>query len=120
MDEVGTRTRGEEHWTEIKGQKLFLWRKPRRGEPDRGTILFVHGSSMAATPGFDLQAPGTSYLSPMDWFSARGFDCWCADHRGYGRSYKGEEILATVADGADDLEAVTDYILARNAPEEIP
>jgi len=31
------------------GQKLFLWEKPRAGEPARGTILFVHGSSMAAT-----------------------------------------------------------------------
>ena len=114
MDEVASRARGEEHWTEIKGQKLFLWKKPRRAEPDRGTILFVHGSSMAATPGFDLQAPGTSYVSPMDWFAARGFDCWCCDFRGYGRSYKGPEILATVADGADDLAAVTDYIMARN------
>jgi pimeloyl-ACP methyl ester carboxylesterase len=116
MDEAGlaARAKGEEHWTEIAGQKLFLWRKPRTGGPERGTILFVHGSSMAATPGFDLQAPGTSYVSAMDWFSARGFDCWTSDHRGYGRSYKGPEILATVSEGADDLEAVSHTILQRN------
>jgi pimeloyl-ACP methyl ester carboxylesterase len=116
MNEAGTaiRAEGEEHWTEIAGQTLFLWRKPRRGPEDRGTILFVHGSSMAATPGFDLQAPGTSYVSPMDWFSAQGFDCWCADHRGYGKSYKGPEFLATIAEGADDLDAVSRYIMARN------
>ena len=110
---IAARSRGEEHWTEISGHKLFLWRKPRTDGPDRGTLLFVHGSSMAATPGFDLQAPGTSYVSAMDWFAARGFDCWTSDHRGYGRSYKGPEILATVSDGADDLDAVSRYIMAK-------
>jgi len=88
---------GREHYTTVEGQKLFLWQKPRTGEPDRGTILFVHGSSMASTPGFDLQAPG--YVSAMDFFAAQGFDCWCCDHRGYGRSYKGPEFLATIAEG---------------------
>ena len=103
---------GREHYTEVKGQKLFLWEKPRTGTAAAGTILFVHGSSMASTPGFDLQAPG--YVSAMDWFGAKGFDTWCCDHRGYGRSYKGPEILATIADGADDLDAASRYIMARN------
>src|SRR5205085_3010354 len=39
------------------------------------------------------------------------------DHRGYGRSYKAPEFLATIADGADDLEAASDYIMARNGGE---
>src|SRR3569832_406453 len=116
MNEAGTaaRSRGEEHWTEVSGQKLFLWRKPRVDGPDRGTLLFVHGSSMAATPGFDLQAPGTGYVSAMDWFASKGFDTWTVDHRGYGRSYKGPEMLATIADGAEDLAAASEYILAKN------
>jgi alpha-beta hydrolase superfamily lysophospholipase len=96
------------------GQQLFLWEKRRTAEPGQGTILFVHGSSMASTPGFDLQAPGVDYTSAMDWFAAKGVDCWCCDHRGYGRSYKGTEVLATIADGADDLEAASDYIMAKN------
>src|SRR5438874_1695189 len=104
---------GREHFTKVKGQQLFLWEKHRTAEPFLGTILFVHGSSMAATPGFDLQAPGTDYVSAMDWFAAKGFDTWCVDHRGYGRSYKGPEVLATIADGADDLKAATDYIVAQ-------
>src|SRR5712691_9938805 len=112
-----SKSTGREHWTKVRSQKLFLWEKPRTAEPALGTILFVHGSSMAATPGFDLQAPGTGYVSAMDWFAAKGFDCWCCDHRGYGRSYKGPEILATIAEGADDLEAASDYILARNKGE---
>lgn len=101
--------KGREHSTTVDGQQLFLWQKPRTGAPARGTILFVHGSSMASTPGFDLQAPG--YVSAMDFFAGEGFDCWCCDHRGYGRSYKGPEFLATIADGADDLAAASAYIM---------
>jgi pimeloyl-ACP methyl ester carboxylesterase len=104
---------GREHQTMVNGQKLFLWEKARTGTPARGTILFVHGSSMAATPGFDLQAPG--YVSAMDFFAAQGFDCWCCDHRGYGRSYKGPEFLATIAEGADDLAAASHYIMGKSA-----
>ena len=107
------KTSGREHWTAVNGQKLFLWEKARTGEPARGTILFVHGSSMAATPGFDLQAPG--YVSAMDFFASQGFDCWCCDHRGYGRSYKGPEFLATIAEGADDLAAASQYIMGKSA-----
>src|SRR5947208_12968260 len=108
-----TKSIGREHFTTVKGQKLFLWEKRRTAEPGLGTILFVHGSSMASTPGFDLQAHGVDYTSAMDWFAAKGFDTWTCDHRGYGRSYKGPEILATIADGADDLEVASDYIMAR-------
>jgi alpha-beta hydrolase superfamily lysophospholipase len=109
---------GREHWTTVDGQKLFLWQKARTGTPARGaaparaTILFVHGSSMASTPGFDLQAP--DYVSAMDFFAAQGFDCWCCDHRGYGRSYKGPELLATIAQGADDLTAASQYIKSQS------
>jgi pimeloyl-ACP methyl ester carboxylesterase len=106
------KTGGREHWTTVDGQKLFLWQKARTGEPARGTILFVHGSSMASTPGFDLQAPG--YVSAMDFFAQQGFDCWCCDHRGYGRSYKGPEFLATIAQGADDLAAASQYIMGQS------
>src|SRR5438874_9066580 len=108
-----TKSAGREHYTKVGDQKLFLWEKPRTVERAAGTVLFVHGSSMAATPGFDLQAPGTGYVSAMDWFAGKGFDTWCCDHRGYGRSYKGPEFLATIADGADDLEAASDYVMAR-------
>ena len=104
MDTSNTirKSTGREHRTKVNGQELFMWEKPRTAEPSLGTILFVHGSSMAATPGFDLQAPGTDYVSAMDWFAGKGFDTWTVDHRGYGRSYKGPEILATIAEGADD------------------
>ena len=48
-----------EHWTSKGDVRLFLWEK-RAGatEGPLGTILFVHGSSMASNPTFDLQVPG--------------------------------------------------------------
>jgi pimeloyl-ACP methyl ester carboxylesterase len=50
----------------------------------------------------------------MDFFAGQGFDCWCCDHRGYGRSYKGPELLATIAEGADDLAAASRYIMGKS------
>jgi len=47
----------------------------------------------------------------MDFFTAQGFDTWCMDMEGYGRSDKKRGIDATIAEGADDLVAGTDYIL---------
>jgi non-heme chloroperoxidase len=110
--ELRTRINGVEHWTS-KGQvKLFLWQKaPPTGEAPNGTIMFVHGSSMAAQPTFDLQVPGRPDSSVMDWFATRGYDTWCMDHEGYGRSDKSRPINCDIANGADDLAAGTDYVL---------
>jgi pimeloyl-ACP methyl ester carboxylesterase len=75
-----------------------------------GTILFVHGSSMAAQPTFDLQVEGRPDSSVMDWFARRGFDCWCVDMEGYGRSTKDRENNAPIAQGAADCFAAATYI----------
>jgi pimeloyl-ACP methyl ester carboxylesterase len=107
-----TAIRGEEHWTN-KGDdvRLFLWEKVA-GDPAKttGTILFVHGSSMASQPTFDLQVPGRSDSSAMDWFAARGFDTWCVDMEGYGRSTKTRDNNALIGQGADDCFAAAAYI----------
>jgi pimeloyl-ACP methyl ester carboxylesterase len=103
---------GKEHWTRKGDVKLFLWQKPAAaGVAGQGTILFVHGSSMASQPTFDLQVPGRPDSSAMDWFAARGFDTWCMDNEGYGRSDKHRPINCDIANGADDLAAGTQYIL---------
>jgi len=103
---------GREHWTKKGDIKLFLWEKSV-GQPTgkAGTILFVHGSSMASQPTFDLQVPGRPDSSVMDWFAKRGFDTWCVDMEGYGRSDKHRDINSDIANGADDLAAASDYIL---------
>ena len=73
-------------------------------------MLFVHGSSMASQPTFDLTVPGRPDSSVMDWFARRGFVCWCVDMEGYGRSDKTRDIYCDISNGADDLAAATDYI----------
>ena len=89
---------GEEHWTNKGDVRLFFWRKPPRSEvPPRGTILFVHGSSMASQPTFDLSVPGRPDSSAMDWFAARGFDTWCMDCEGYGRSDKHRPVRTRIS-----------------------
>jgi pimeloyl-ACP methyl ester carboxylesterase len=102
---------GAEHWTDKNGIKLFLWRKAPAGGASRGTILFVHGSSMASQPTFDLHVPGRPHSSVMEWFAARGFDTWCMDNEGYGRSDKSRPISCDIANGADDLAAGSAYVL---------
>jgi pimeloyl-ACP methyl ester carboxylesterase len=102
--------KGNEHWTRKGDVKLFLWNKPASGKPN-GTILFVHGSSMAAQPTFDLQVPGRPHSSVMEWFAERGFDTWGLDMEGYGRSDKSRPINSDIANGADDLAAGSEYIL---------
>jgi pimeloyl-ACP methyl ester carboxylesterase len=104
---------GEEHWTRKGDVRLFLWEK-YVGSPKTtaGTILFVHGSSMASQPTFDLQVPGRPDSSVMGWFAARGYDTWCVDMEGYGRSDKHRDITCDIANGADDLAAASQYIMA--------
>ncbi|HEX2725497.1 MAG TPA: alpha/beta fold hydrolase [Beijerinckiaceae bacterium] len=103
--------KGQEHWTNKGDVRLFLWEK-RTGAPEKaGTILFVHGSSMASQPTFDLQVPGVPDASAMDYFASQGFDTWCVDMEGYGRSDKHRDINSDIATGADDLSAASAYIM---------
>ena len=102
---------GEEHWTTKGDIRLFLWRKKAHSlVAPAGTVLFVHGSSMASQPTFDLSVPGRPHSSVMEWFAQRGFDTWCMDNEGYGRSDKNRSINFDIANGADDLAAGSAYI----------
>ena len=107
-----SQVKSEEHWTDKGDVKLFMFEKYVATPANkRGTILFVHGSSMASQPTFDLKVPGRPFSSVMDWFAVRGFDCWCVDMEGYGRSSKHRDINSGISNGADDLTAASDYIL---------
>jgi len=101
---------GVAHEASKNGIRLFLWEK-FVGSPDgKPVLLFVHGSSMASQPTFDLTVPGRPDSSVMDWFAKRGFACWTVDMEGYGRSDKTRDIPCDIANGADDLAAATDYM----------
>ena len=81
--------------------------------------MFVHGSSMASTPVFDLQMKGRDDASLMDWFARQGYDTWCFDCEGYGRSDKTRNVNANISCGADDLEAVSEYIMKTNGGQKL-
>jgi pimeloyl-ACP methyl ester carboxylesterase len=102
---------GAEHWTSKGDVRLFLWNKCAVDPAQSvGAILFVHGSSMASQPTFDLDLPGRPDSSAMEWFAKRGYDCWCVDMEGYGRSTKDRDNNAPISFGADDCYAAATHI----------
>ena len=118
---------GKAHWTlkRVGSQevRLFMWQKPAvlsAGlKSPKGTLLFVHGSSVSSTPVFDLQIPGRPESSVMDWFARLGYDTWCFDCEGYGRSDKTRAVNADISCGADDLQAVSEYIMKTNGGQRL-
>jgi len=107
-----------EHWTRKGDVKLFLYNKTS-GNKERGTILFVHGSSMASQPTFDLQVPGRPHSSAMEYFAGLGYDTWTMDNEGYGRSDKSRPINCDIPNGADDLAAGTQFILKQTGAKKL-
>jgi len=53
------------------------------------SLLFIHGATYPAHTSFDLPLGGVSW---MDYIAGRGFDVWCMDLRGYGRSTRPPEM----------------------------
>jgi pimeloyl-ACP methyl ester carboxylesterase len=114
-----TTVQGVAHYTHKSDVRLFLWEK-FVGEPTgKPVVLFVHGSSMASQPTFDLTVPGRPDSSVMDWFAKRGFACWSVDMEGYGRSDKHRDIACDIANGADDLDAATRYMRNKRGIERV-
>ncbi|HEY5607973.1 MAG TPA: alpha/beta fold hydrolase [Alphaproteobacteria bacterium] len=86
--------------------------------PER-TLLFVHGSTYPAHTTFDLPLGGQSW---MEAIAVRGYDVYCLDIRGYGRSTRPNEMnekpeanppVVRTADAVKDVEAVLGFILKR-------
>ena len=111
---------GTEHWTHKGEVKLFIWnRKPAAGTARRGTLLFVHGSSMASQPTFDLHVPGRPDSSAMQYFAGLGYDTWTMDNEGYGRSTKTRSQNNDISNGADDLAVASEYILKQTGAKSL-
>jgi pimeloyl-ACP methyl ester carboxylesterase len=111
---------GQEHWISKDGVKLFLWNKKRAlNTTYQGTILFIHGSSWCSQPTFDFHLEGRPWSSVMDFFAAKGYDTWCLDNEGYGRSDKSRNINCGVENGAQDIVAATDYILQQDKLKQV-
>ena len=101
----------EEYWARKGAVELFVFRKHLAGRPaaDRPVLFLVHGSSLCARTGFDLDVPGKPGYSMMDWFARRGFDVWTMDHENYGRSSR-TSSNSDIASGADDLAAAMQIV----------
>jgi pimeloyl-ACP methyl ester carboxylesterase len=99
-----------DHWAPKGEVRLFLFEKHAGSPGNKPAVLFVHGSSMAGQATFDMKMPGRPYASAMDYFVDKGFDAWCIDMEGYGRSDKKRAINFDILNGVDDLVAATDYI----------
>ena len=84
----------EEHMVPSGDPGIELFVRNKRPEtltnftPGR-TVLFVHGATYPAHTSFDLPLSGLSW---MDYMAGRGFDVWCLDIRGYGRSTRPPEM----------------------------
>jgi len=105
-----TAIQAQEHWAQKNGVKLFLYEKHTGSPENKPAIVFVHGSSMAGQATFDFKMPGRPYASALDYFAEKGFDAWCVDMKGYGRSDKTRNVNCDIANGVDDLAAATHYI----------
>jgi pimeloyl-ACP methyl ester carboxylesterase len=71
--------------TPTQGIEVFLRSKRPEGaasSPAR-TLLFCHGATSPAHSIFDVPLAGVSW---MDYIAGRGFDVWCIDLPGFGRS----------------------------------
>ena len=88
--------------------------------PER-TLLFVHGSTYPAHTGFDIPLGGQSW---MDYIASRGYDVYCLDVRGYGRSTRPRAMdepaqnnppVSGTPDAVNDITAVLDFILKRRS-----
>lgn len=76
------------------GVELYLRAKhPAAGAPrvPARTLLLLHGAEFPGSTLFDVPLAGQSW---MDYIAASGFDAWCVDLRGYGRSTRPAEFAA--------------------------
>ena len=85
----------------------------------RRTLLFVHGATYPSDTMFDLKIDGESW---MDYIARHGYDVYCMDVRGYGRSTRPPEMeqpagdnapVVSTNDGVRDFGAVVERILER-------
>ncbi|MCX7313231.1 MAG: alpha/beta fold hydrolase [Alphaproteobacteria bacterium] len=86
--------------------------------PER-TLLFVHGSTYPAHTGFDIPLGGQSW---MESIASHGYDVYCLDVRGYGRSTRPAAMdeppqnnppVTRTPDAVNDITAVLNFILKR-------
>ena len=104
------------------GIQLYVRNKRPEGTAQfsgQKTLLYVHGTTQAASSTFDLPLDGFSW---MDYIARRGYDVYLVDLRGYGRSTRPPEMEKPAAENPPivrtdvavrDVGAAVDHILVR-------
>jgi pimeloyl-ACP methyl ester carboxylesterase len=94
---------------------------PAGGErfgPER-IVLVVHGATFPSETTFDIDLPGGAW---MDFLARRGFDAYCVDVRGYGRSTRpgvmeqppqANPPFADTREAIRDISSAVEFILKR-------
>jgi pimeloyl-ACP methyl ester carboxylesterase len=102
-----------EYWAKKGDVPLWMFRKrlgePKKGEPARPVVFFVHGSSVTSRV-FDLNVPDKGEYSVMNEFARYGFDCWTMDHENYGKSGR-TSGNSDIASGVEDLKAAVEVLV---------
>jgi pimeloyl-ACP methyl ester carboxylesterase len=113
----------EDYFVNREDVRLYVYRKradaPQAGEAAKPVLVLVHGSTVSGRNTYDLQVPGGTDYSVMDYFAARGYDVWTVDHEGYGRSSWSGRGNSDVKTGALDLAAVIPFILEKTGASQI-
>lgn len=108
--------------SDTPGIELYVRGKRAAGlttfRPER-TVLFVHGSSYPAETAFDLAHDDLSWL---DHLARHGYEAYCVDVRGYGRSSRPPEMdrpaaesppVARTETALRDVGAAVSFVLNR-------
>lgn len=113
----------EEYFVTREGVQLYVYRKriqaPVPGESPRPVLMLVHGSTVSGRNTYDLQVPGGSDYSVMDYFAERGYDVWTMDHEGYGRSGWSGRGNSDIKTGARDLAAAIPFVLQKTGASKL-
>lgn len=113
----------EDYFVPREDVQLYLYRKrttaPVAGEKPLPVLMLVHGSTVSGRNTYDLQVPGGTDYSVMDYFAAQGYDVWTVDHEGYGRSSWSGRGNSDVKTGAKDLEAVIPFVLQKTGAQQV-
>jgi len=113
----------EEHSVQRGPVPLYVYRKrataPQAEQAALPVLVLVHGSTVSGRNTYDLQVPGATDYSVMDYFAQQGYDVWTLDHEGYGRSGWSGQGNSDIKTGALDLAAVVPFILKTTGAKQV-
>jgi pimeloyl-ACP methyl ester carboxylesterase len=108
---MSSQTIAKEYWAKKGDVDLYIYRKYEGSPAGKPTLFLIHGSSLSARPGYDIQVPtrGSNY-SMMDHCARAGFDVWTMDHEGYGRSSRSQRN-SNVSMAVKDIDKAMEVIV---------